>query len=125
MDELTALKTVASKKHREDCTEQQRSLIAEYEGTPIRIEGFLVDAKKEGMESPNCHSEDDDQRDFHLYMVGEESADKSESVIVEMTPRVRKDRSGWTIAALRKIAKLKEEVRVSAGSCTIRSTQLR
>jgi hypothetical protein len=111
--EVIAIPATASKKHRADWTEAQRTAVAQYEGTPVRIAGFLVDAKKEGVESPNCHDEDDAQRDFHLYLVSDASEDKASSVIVEITPRIRKDNPGWTLSTMRKIAKAKDEVRIT------------
>src|SRR6185437_11520926 len=42
--------------------------IAEYEGTPISVIGFLANAKVEGKESTNCSQTDTARVDWHLYL---------------------------------------------------------
>jgi hypothetical protein len=85
------------------------------EGMPIRIKGWLAAAKKEEEESCNCNSQKD--VDYHLWIVDAESkADKhhrGESVVCEVTPRVRALHTRWGIRHIGKIARSLTMVRLS------------
>jgi hypothetical protein len=69
--------------------------IARYEGTAITVVGFLShDVKVEGKESCNCSYASPDSTtevDWHMYLTSQSSRPISEAVVVETTPRVRKD----------------------------------
>ena len=74
------------------------SAISQYEGVAVRTTGYLVDLKHEGTESPNCH--DVDHRDFHMWIVVNQGDSKANAMVVEVAPRVREQRHGWTDTAL-------------------------
>src|SRR5919202_2682012 len=63
--------------------------VQRYEGLPVSVEGYLAGARQEGPESPNCHGADADFRDFHIWLTPAPNADRSQSIVVEMTPVVR------------------------------------
>jgi hypothetical protein len=69
--------------------------VAQNEGRPLQVEGYLLLVRHEGPESPNCH--DPNERDFHMWLSGAPgtSADRAGSMIVEVTPRSRALNSGW------------------------------
>lgn len=90
-----------------------RAAVARYEGLPISVEGFLAGAKQEGPESPNCHGADARYRDWHIWLVGRPGDDRSQSVVVEATPRVRATHPTWRLAQLTQIARAHQRVRVS------------
>jgi hypothetical protein len=87
--------------------------VAQAEGLPVMIEGYLADAKKQGPETPNCHSTTDD--DFHIWLIDHpgDDSDRAKSIVVEMTPRVRDNHPGWTTANLVQIARAGVKVRIS------------
>src|SRR5262249_44124022 len=67
----------------------------------------------EGEESCNCHSPDDDQRDFHLWLTRDAGADRSDSMVVEVTPRLRVKHPGWTAESLERAAQEERRIRIS------------
>jgi hypothetical protein len=86
----------------------QKAAIAGYEGVAVSATGFLatVDtsghhARHEGSESCNCDLVGPDEVDWHMYLAPGPQASKGMSVVVEITPRVRRNHPGWTDAALK------------------------
>jgi len=56
-----------------------------------KIIGYVRDVKSGGIETANCKSKEKDLRDTHIELVlNPMSAEKNESFIVEITPRLRK-----------------------------------
>ncbi|MFL6213665.1 MAG: hypothetical protein ACJ74J_07180 [Blastocatellia bacterium] len=87
--------------------------IARYEGIPISVEGFLASSKKEGPESCNCHGANNDQKDFHVWLIKNAEADRSGSIVVEVSPRLRSQHPAWTTDALGRVARNDQRVRIS------------
>lgn len=87
--------------------------VGRYEGIPIMVEGFLAGAKTEGPESPNCHGADSEFRDFHIWLTRSAGEDRSNSIVVEVTPRIRPRHPAWHMARLRKLIKDSSRVRIS------------
>ena len=87
--------------------------VAHYEGIPIAIEGYLADAKEQGPESTNCHGSDSANVDWHVWLTQAAGQDRSGSIVVETTPRVRPQHPGWSISRLKQIAQNRQHVRVS------------
>jgi hypothetical protein len=85
--------------------------IAKYEGTPVQAEGYLLNVQKQGPESCNCHSVD--QVDFHIWLADDPNKNRTQSVVIEMSPRVRSYHPAWTLANLRNVVKNKQKVRIS------------
>jgi hypothetical protein len=69
--------------------------IARFEGVPLSVVGYLSHAiNVEGKEDTNCgyqHPDRTTEVDWHMYLTKQPSRPISESVVVETTPRVRKD----------------------------------
>lgn len=86
--------TVA-KKARATWSDSDAAAVAQYEGRPVQVEGYLLMVRHEGTESPNCH--DPNARDFHMWLGSSPgtSADRATSMIVEVTPRSRALHSSW------------------------------
>lgn len=101
------------RKHRDRWPASAADAIARYEGTPIAVEGYLAEAKEEGPESPNCHGADHEFRDFHVWLTKSADDDRSGSIVVEMTPPLRANHPNWRTDVLRRIARDKQQVRVS------------
>jgi hypothetical protein len=89
-----------------------RAAIGRDEGEGLEIEGYLAGAKEEGRESPNCHAERADLRDFHIWLVAAPTDDRTRAIVVEATPRMRAQRPGWRLDTFRRISTQKKRVRV-------------
>jgi lamin tail-like protein len=98
-------------KRRTSWTASDRAEIARYEGLPLQLEGYLAGAKSQGPESCNCHSVDNP--DFHLWLVDAPNKTRLDSVVAEVTPRVRARHPGWTMARLRDLMNKQTKVRIS------------
>lgn len=96
-----------------DWSQAAADQIAQAEGLPVSVVGYLALARKEGPETPNCHSTT--EVDYHIWMIDHAggSADRAGSIVVEATPRVRSKHPGWTVGALNNLAKNGIQVRVS------------
>jgi hypothetical protein len=83
-------------------------------GVPLQTEGYLLQARQEGPESPNCHAADPADQDFHTWLSAQPSDDRAtRSVVIEFTPRVRAKHPTWTLEALQGLARQKTRVRIS------------
>lgn len=87
--------------------------IAEYEGTPLSIVGFLANAKVEGKESTNCNQTDTARVDWHLYLTKGPHQKTRQSIVVEVTPRVRPNHPSWNVDTLVALAQRGDTVRIS------------
>jgi len=88
-----------------------REAIQKYEGAPVSTVGYLIDTKKQGPESTNCHSTED--VDYHMWLVTDPNLSRTNSLVVEITPRVNAKHPEWTSAALSQLVKVKAKVRIS------------
>jgi hypothetical protein len=78
----------------------------DYEGSAISVTGYLVDVEPKAAEAPNCGKTTDDWVDWHIWLVETldeaQNKDKTQAIVVETTPRVRKEfPSRFDIATLR------------------------
>jgi hypothetical protein len=89
-----------------------RAQIDKFNGIPVSVEGYLFNAQQQGPESNNCHAIAPDT-DYHIWLTAAPGQDRTGSVVVEVTPRVRAGHPAWTVAALRAIAHNNERVRIS------------
>jgi len=85
--------------------------ISQYEGIPVQIEGWLAGAKQQGPESCNCHSAND--TDNHLWVVDSPDNTRAQSVVAEVTPRVRALHPGWAFSRIQKLVTGRVKVRIS------------
>jgi hypothetical protein len=67
--------------------------IARYEGAPVETMGYILDYKHEGTESTNCHASA--YRDYHMWLAASPSDPRSQSMVIEITPRMQALRPGW------------------------------
>jgi hypothetical protein len=95
-------------------TTAQKDQVAQFEGTPVQVEGWLVDMKKEGSEACNCSSCND--RDYHLWIADspEKIKDKTEAMVAEITPRISRDNAGQIAESVsRSKTPVQHQIRVS------------
>jgi hypothetical protein len=106
-------KSVERQASRASWSASDLAAVEHYEGVPVAVEGYLAGARQEGPESPNCHGDDAQFRDFHIWLVKNASDDRSRSIVVEVTPRVRANHPNWRTDVLGQIVKRNQRVRVS------------
>lgn len=97
---------------RNQWTSGETKEIARFEGAAIEVEGYIADLKLETPEPPNCYSTDARSRDYHLWLTEQPHQGKRESVVVEITPRVRVSHSGWSEDRLRALVETQARVRL-------------
>jgi hypothetical protein len=98
-----------AKKSRMDWTQAQLATIAPVEGVAVSIEGYLYKVKvesssanaKSGGESTNCHARLANDVDWHMPLTANAGEGEDMAIIVETTPRVRRQHSQWTTARLK------------------------
>jgi hypothetical protein len=98
------------------------AFIDQFEGAPVRVEGFLAGARAEDKETPNCGRSDPDGVDFHIWLVeaprrhmpgSATQFDRRRAIVIEATPRVRAQHVGWTVPALGDLARRGTRVRIT------------
>ncbi len=97
-------------KHRSAWSDEQLAAVAQFEGLPLQVVGFLAGVQMEGPESCNCN--DGADPDYHLWLLDTPGNDRSHSVVVEATPRVRADHR-WDISRLCNLVQNGTQVRMS------------
>jgi uncharacterized protein YgiM (DUF1202 family) len=108
---LTALDYPKGRKRSlEDWSDDDLAAIANFQGAPISVEAYLYKIKvesysprpgKRGGESTNCHFHLAEDVDWHMPLTLADGDGEETSVIVETTPRVRKDHPKWKTTALK------------------------
>jgi len=96
----------AGRKHRDHWPDVDRALVDAQEKRAVQVVGYLIRVRLEAPESPNCHSDDPAQRDFHLWVTNSPSFDDDDSegaVVVEVTPRIRSQHPSWSLTNLRRL----------------------
>jgi hypothetical protein len=89
--------------------------VGKYLGSPVRVEGFAIGAKRSGGESTNCNGGDygeDDEVDYHLTLaLAGDTFDRA--LVAEVTPRVRTVHPAWTFDGLGGLVAEETPVRMS------------
>jgi len=88
-----------------------RAQVDRSNGAGLDVDAYLTRVQAEGAESTNCHSTLD--IDFHMWIAAQPQNDRTQAVIVEITPRMRALHPGWTLAAFQQLAREKARVRVT------------
>jgi hypothetical protein len=87
--------------------------VARFEGVAVQVEGYLAGYKLEIPEAPNCYSTAAHDKDYHLWLSKDAHQSQRQSVVVELTPRVRVSHPGWTEERLAALVDAQARVRVS------------
>jgi hypothetical protein len=87
--------------------------IRPFQGVAVSVTGFVDKVKVEGAESTNCGWTGSTEVDWHIPLVKAAGDPESAAVVVETTPRVRKDHAKWTTAALKPWVGANSPVRIS------------
>lgn len=103
-----------NKKHRDQWTATENKKVSAVEdGAGAVLVGYLYDATLSDPETCNCYLPGEDGRDYHIWISQNTTPAKGEFIVVEMTPRVRQQMQGWTLAKLQSLKKQKAKVRVT------------
>ena len=97
-DDLAAMEVPdgVSKKHRDHWPSETLQAVEAQERRAVRVTGFFLKVKLEGPESPNCHGDNQGDRDFHIWLANSADDERSDAVVVELTPRIRAQHPGWS-----------------------------
>ncbi len=79
--------------------ESGRNYIAQYEGTPVTVEGYIVNLREGAPDPATCNWTNVSYLDWHLSFTGGPRDDRSHSVLAEVTPRIRLNHR-WTVDAI-------------------------
>jgi hypothetical protein len=104
--------------HRDDpngWTPAQLGIIAANEGDAVTVEGFIFVIRPQtgNQEKTNCDQTAAEDTDWHIALTENFGDPEPKAVVVETTPRVRKDHPNWTTIALAPFVKKNSPVRIS------------
>jgi hypothetical protein len=105
--------TGVSKSARSKWPQSTLDALEPQEKRAVAVVGYLLAVKLEGRESPNCHSDEPAERDFHIWLANSPDDERAEAVVVEVTPRIRALHKRWTTGNLKTYVQLKTRVRIS------------
>ncbi len=93
------------KKGRDRWNAEERKRVDGLEnGDGVTLVGLLYDATLSDKETCNCSRDEPEFRDYHIWLVrSRERATKPDSIVVEMTPPIRRGKTGWDDAKLRRL----------------------
>ena len=100
----------------ETWTPEQLAEIQPYQGIAVSVVGYLTAIKVQSGgsgESTNCHFTNAEEVDWHMPLVEQQGNPESTAIVVETTPRVRKQHNKWTPSALASWVKSAAPVRIS------------
>ena len=97
---------------RHQWTEGETKQVQRFEGAAVEVEGYLVAYRLEIPEPPNCYSRAEKLRDFHLWLSEHEHDVESNSIVVEITPRVRASHPEWEDDRLAALAATQAHIRI-------------
>lgn len=87
--------------------------VARYEGAAVSVEGYLAGFRVEVPEAPNCYGRAVDDRDYHMWLSEKPHQHDRQSIVIEITPRVRALHANWTEERFRDLLARQTRVRVS------------
>jgi len=104
-----------SPKSRENFTAEQLAPITRVEGAAVRTVGYVVAIKPQAgnSESCNCAWKGEEATDWHIALVEHPGDGEATSIVVEPTPRIKKDHPNWTKKNLTPWLDADQPVRIS------------
>ena len=70
-------------------SDASRSFITQYEGVPVAVEGYIVNIREGAPDPALCSWPNSSYLDWHLSFTENPRDERSQSVLVEVTPRIR------------------------------------
>jgi hypothetical protein len=86
--------------------------VKRFEGAAVEVEGYLVGYRLEIPEPPNCYSRAPRNRDYHVWLSEHARDAQDNSIVVELTPRVRVSHPGWNDERLEALVSTQARVRI-------------
>jgi hypothetical protein len=102
-------------KSRETFTPEQLEAIARFEGVAVQTIGYVVAIKPQASntESCNCSWKGEKATDWHIALVEHPGDGEKTSIVVEPTPRIKKNHPKWTKGNLSPWLNVDTPVRIS------------
>ena len=102
-------------KSRENFTPEQLAAIGKVEGAAVQTVGYIVAIKPQASnsESCNCSWKGEKATDWHIALVEHPGDGEATSIVIEPTPRIKKDHPKWTKANLTPYLNSDQPVRIS------------
>jgi hypothetical protein len=96
-------------------TQAQLDIIKPFEGEAVTVEGFIFVIRPQtgSSEKTNCGQTAADDTDWHIAITENFGDLEPKALVVETTPRVRKDHPNWTTQTLAPFVKKNIPVRIS------------
>jgi hypothetical protein len=95
-------------------SEEDQAAIAQYEGAAVSIEGYILKVKpNRSGESCNCGETTKDMIDYHIPLTKGKDGEEADSIVVEVTPRVRDEHDSWNANTIQQLADEQKKVRIS------------
>jgi hypothetical protein len=76
-----------------------RNFIEQYAGTPVMVEGYIVNLREGTPDAANCGRPNSSYLDWHLAFTKGARDPRSQSILAEVTPRIRLQRD-WTMESI-------------------------
>jgi len=112
IEEVPGAAADMGRKKRAAWTAEARKEVAETEGHGLKIVGYLLNrVQKEGKEACNCGSTTEVDR--HMWLADESGVDRTEAMVVEISPRLRGAHPAWTDERLNKLVHAHTKVRIT------------
>lgn len=94
---------------------EELEIIEPYEGDALTVTGFIVVLRPQAgnTEATNCGASGEDNTDWHIALVGDFGDPEREAVVVETTPRIKRNHPNWKPANLKHLVGTSDSVRVS------------
>lgn len=89
-----------------------RGFIAQYAGTPVAVEGYIVTLREGTPETANCDRPNSSFLDWHLAFTKGPRDPRSQSIMAEVTPRIRLQRD-WSMESIHSLLDDHLRVRLS------------
>ncbi len=90
-----------------------RDEVAEWEGKGARVEGYLLNVVEESEEACNCRKTGLANHDFHMWLVESRTDDRTQAIVIEVSPRLRPSNPAWDLTTLKDLANHTAKVRIS------------
>ena len=103
-------------KKRDTWTTQQRAEVGKFEGSALQVVGYIVAIKPQtggNGETTNCHWTKSAEVDWHVALVEQPGNGEETSVVIETTPRIRRNHPKWTPSALKPWLDTDKPVRIT------------
>jgi hypothetical protein len=69
--------------------------VGRFEGVPVRVVGYLAKWRPEGDESCNCEYTHVENHDVHLAFTADPGEGENNAVVMEITPRIKRNKQHW------------------------------